>query len=55
MHSVDDLVMCLGDFNGHIGRHIDGLDAVYGGCGVGQKNVTRVLPGKMIMCVKYIA
>ena len=25
MHSADDLVMCLGDFNGHIGRHIDGF------------------------------
>ena len=23
MHSVGDLVMCLGDINGHIGRHID--------------------------------
>ena len=26
MHSVGDLVMCLGDFNGHVGRHIDGFD-----------------------------
>ena len=26
MHSADDLVMCLGDFNGHVGRYIDGLD-----------------------------
>ena len=22
MHSVEDLVVCLGDFNGHMGRHI---------------------------------
>ena len=25
MHSAGDLVMCLGDFNGHVGRHIDDL------------------------------
>ena len=24
MHSADDLVMCLGDFNGYIFMHIDG-------------------------------
>ena len=32
----------LGDFNGNIGRHIDG---VYGGYGVHQKN----LEGKMLL------
>ena len=32
----DDLVMCLGDIDGHVGRHIDGLDGVHGGYGVGQ-------------------
>ena len=26
MHSGGDLVICLGDFDGHIGRHIDGFD-----------------------------
>ena len=30
MYSADDLIMWLGDFNRHIGRHFDG------GCGVGQ-------------------
>ena len=35
VHSADDLVMCLCDFNGHVGRHIDGVD---GGYGVGQMN-----------------
>ena len=34
MHSADDLFMCLGDFSGHVGRHIDGFD---GGYGVGQR------------------
>ena len=47
MHSADDLVMCLGDFNGHIGRHVDGF---YGGYGVGQRN----LEGRMLLefCMK---
>ena len=31
MHSAGDLVMCLGDCNGHVGRHIDGFDGVQGG------------------------
>ena len=35
MHSADDLVMCLEDFNGHFGRHIDG---VHQGYGVGHRN-----------------
>ena len=38
MHSADDLVMRLGDFNEH-GRHIDGFDGVHGRCGVGQRNL----------------
>ena len=31
MHSAGELVMCLGDLNGHIGRHIDGFDGAHGG------------------------
>ena len=38
MHSADDLVMCLGDFDGHVGIHIDGFDGMHGGYDVGQKN-----------------
>ena len=38
MHSAGDLVMCLGDFDGHVGRHIDGFDGIHGGHGVGEKN-----------------
>ena len=37
--------MCLGDFNGHIGRHFDGSDGVYRECGVGQRN----LVGSMLL------
>ena len=39
MHSADDLVMCLDDFNGRIGRHIYGFDEVHGGYGVGERNL----------------
>ena len=45
MHSAGDLVVCFGDFNGHIGRHIHGCDGVHGGYGVGQRN----LEGRMIL------
>ena len=45
MHSADDLIICLGDFNGHASRHIDGLDGVHGGYGVGQ----RKLVGRMLL------
>ena len=40
----DDLAKCLGYFNGHIGRYIDGFDGVHGGYGVGQRN----LEGRML-------
>ena len=29
--STDDLVMCLDDINGHVGRHIDDFDGVHEG------------------------
>ena len=45
MHSADDLVMCLGDLNGHVGRYIDGFDWLHGGYGVGQRN----LEGRMLL------
>ena len=42
MHSADNLVMCFCEFNGHVGRHIDGFD---GGYGVGLSN----LEGRMLL------
>ena len=39
MYSADDLVMCLGYINGHVGRHIDYFDGVHGGYGVCQMNL----------------
>ena len=44
MHSADDLVMCLGNFNGHIPRLVDGLYVVRGWYYVGQRN----LEGRML-------
>ena len=38
MHSADDLVMCLGVFNGHVGWNIDGFAEVHGGYGEGKRN-----------------
>ena len=46
MHSAGHFAMCFGDFNGHIGRHIDGF---MWGYGVGQRN----LEGRMfVFCLK---
>ena len=39
MHCSDDFVMCLGNFNGHVGWNIDGIDGFHGGYGVGLRNV----------------
>ena len=39
IHSADHLVMCLDNFNGHVGGFIDGLDEVHGGHGVRQRNL----------------
>ena len=38
MHSAYYLVMCLGNYNRHVGRHIDGFDEDHGGYGIGQRN-----------------
>ena len=53
MHSAGDLVMCLGDFNGHMGRHINVFDLVrseYGIMKFRRKNVVAVLPGEIFCC-----
>ena len=55
MHSAGGVVMCLGDFNGHVPRHMDGFNWVHG---VDQRN----LEGRMSLefcqekelCVKYM-
>ena len=57
MHSAGDLVICLGDCNGHVGRHSDGLDEGNEwrrSQEFRRKNVIRVLSGEGIVCVKYM-
>ena len=53
MHSADDLVMCMGDFNGHTGRHIDGFNGVHGEYGAGHgtlEGTMLFMSGEGIMC-----
>ena len=45
MNSEDDLDMCLGNYNGHVGRHIDRFDRIQRRYRVGQKN----LEGRMLL------
>ena len=56
MHGADDLVVSLGDLNGHVRGHIEGSKGACGGHGVGQRNsegnMSVVLPGERF-CVKY--
>ena len=44
LHSVDELVLGMGDFNGHVGKRIEGYEGVHGGNGIGESNVE----GKML-------
>ena len=44
MHNVDDLIMCLVNYNGHAYRHIYGFSVIHEGYVVGQRNLElRVL------------
>ena len=45
VQSLGELVLCMGDFNGHVGRRIDGFEGVHGGFGIGERN----LEGKMLL------
>ena len=45
MHYAGDIVMYMGDFNGHVCRHIDGFDWVHGVYVVGKRN----LEGRMLL------
>ena len=45
LQSMGELVMGMGDFNGHVGKWIDGFEGVHGGNGVGERNVE----GRMLL------
>ena len=50
MHSTVDFVVCLGDIDGHIGRHIDGYVGVHGGQRNMDGRMLLVLSGEGIIC-----
>ena len=39
LQSPGQVVLGLGDFNGHVGRRIDGFEGVHGGYGIDERNV----------------
>ena len=39
MQNPGEVVLGLGDFNGQVGRRIDGFEGVHGGYGIGKRNV----------------
>ena len=39
IQSADYFFMCLGDFNGHMGRNINRFNGAHEGYGVGQRNL----------------
>ena len=45
LHSVGELVLAMGDFNGQVGKRIEGYEDVHGGNGIGERNVE----GKMLL------
>ena len=38
-HSVGELVLRMGDFNGHVGKRMESHEGVHGGNGIGERNV----------------
>ena len=45
LHNMGELVLDMGDFNGHVGKQVEGYEGVHGGNGIGERNVE----GKMLL------
>ena len=45
MPNADELVLGLGDFNGHVGKCVEGFEGMHGGFGIGK---IRILLGRML-------
>lgn len=45
LKSSGEMVLCMGDFNAHVGKDINGFEGVHGGNGVGERN----LEGRMLL------
>ena len=39
LQNPSEVVLGIGNFNGHVGRWIDGFEGVHGGYGIGKRNV----------------
>ena len=39
LQNPSEVVLGIGDFNGHVGRQIDSFEDVHGGYGIGKRNV----------------
>ena len=50
VENANEVLICLGDFNGHIGKEVDGFEGVHGGFGIGKRN----LEGRLLLefCVE---
>ena len=42
MHGIDEFVVLLANFNGHVDRHVDRFDGVHGWYGLVQRNFERL-------------
>ena len=45
VENENEVLICLGDFNGHIGKEVDGFEGVYRGFGIGKRN----LEGRLLL------
>ena len=45
MANANELVLGLGDFNGHVGKSAEGLEGTHGGYGIGKRNAE----GRMLL------
>ena len=45
LHNMGELVLGTGDFNGQVGKRIEGYEGVHGGNGIGERN----MEGKMLL------
>ena len=52
------MVLGMGDFNGHVGKRIDGFESIHGGNGFGERNVEGEMLLKFCdekeLCSKYL-
>ena len=50
VENANEVLICLGDFNGHIGKKVDGFEGVHGGFRIGKRN----LEGRLLLefCVE---